>query len=65
MFAADGQVRPEYQAMLKAFLDMPAEELRARKLSADASFMMQGVTFTVYGREEGTERIFPMTCCRG
>jgi uncharacterized circularly permuted ATP-grasp superfamily protein len=59
MFAADGQVRPEYQELLKAFLDMPAEELQARKLSSDASFMTQGVTFTVYGREEGTERIFP------
>ena len=59
MFAADGQVRPEYQELLKAFLDMPPEELRARKLSSDASFMTQGVTFTVYGREEGTERIFP------
>ncbi|MGB0125210.1 MAG: circularly permuted type 2 ATP-grasp protein, partial [Silvibacterium sp.] len=59
MFAADGQVRSEYQALLKAFLEMPAEELQARKLSTDASFMTQGVTFTVYGREEGTERIFP------
>ncbi len=59
MFAADGQVRPQYQDLLKAFLGMPPEELQARKLSADASFMAQGVTFTVYGREEGTERIFP------
>ena len=59
MFAADGQVRAEYQELLKAFLDMPAEELQARKLSSDASFMTQGITFTVYGREEGTERIFP------
>ena len=59
MFAADGQVRPEYQELLRAFLGMPAEELQARKISADASFMSQGVTFAVYGREEGTERIFP------
>ncbi|HTZ89465.1 MAG TPA: circularly permuted type 2 ATP-grasp protein [Alloacidobacterium sp.] len=59
MFGADGQVRPEYCELLKAFLEMPAEELQARKLSSDASFMTQGVTFTVYGREEGTERIFP------
>ncbi len=59
MFSADGQVRPEYQELLKAFLGMPADELQARKISADASFMSQGVTFAVYGREEGTERIFP------
>src|SRR6202041_292648 len=27
--------------------------------AADISFLHQGITFTVYGREEGTERIFP------
>jgi uncharacterized circularly permuted ATP-grasp superfamily protein len=59
MFFADGNVRPEYEELLKRFLSMSAEELKARKLSSDASFMTQGVTFTVYGREEGTERIFP------
>ncbi|HTV04411.1 MAG TPA: circularly permuted type 2 ATP-grasp protein [Acidobacteriaceae bacterium] len=59
MYFADGQVRPEYEELLRRFLAMPAEELKARKLSSDASFMTQGVTFTVYGREEGTERIFP------
>lgn len=59
MFGANGQVRSEYHELLKAFLGMPAEELLARKRSSDASFMTQGVTFTVYGREEGTERIFP------
>ena len=26
---------------------------------ADLTFLHQGITFTVYGREEGTERIFP------
>jgi len=38
---------------------LPREELQRRKHSADVSFLMQGITFTVYGREEGTERIFP------
>jgi uncharacterized circularly permuted ATP-grasp superfamily protein len=59
MFFASGDVRPEYEELLKLFLAMPPEELKARKLSSDAAFMTQGVTFTVYGREEGTERIFP------
>jgi len=35
------------------------EEMRRRKQAADISFLHQGITFTVYGREEGTERIFP------
>ncbi len=38
---------------------MPADEIRRRKHSADLAFLNQGITFTVYGREEGTERIFP------
>jgi uncharacterized circularly permuted ATP-grasp superfamily protein len=33
--------------------------LQRRKQSADLSFLNQGITFTVYGRDEGTERIFP------
>src|SRR6266849_4746982 len=39
--------------------EMPAEELRRRQEAADVSFLHQGITFTVYGREEGTEKIFP------
>ncbi len=35
------------------------EELQRRKQAADLSFLNQGITFTVYGREEGTEKIFP------
>jgi uncharacterized circularly permuted ATP-grasp superfamily protein len=59
MFAPTGEARPHYEEVLKAFLQMPTEELQARKLSADLSFLTQGITFTVYGRAEGTERIFP------
>uniref|UniRef100_A0A7V5CU93 Circularly permuted type 2 ATP-grasp protein n=1 Tax=Acidobacterium capsulatum TaxID=33075 RepID=A0A7V5CU93_9BACT len=59
MFNRSGEPRPEYRELLKAFLAMPAEELDARKRSADLSFLTEGITFTVYGREEGTERIFP------
>jgi len=59
MFDAAGEVRPHYQVLLDAFQNMPEQELRRRKQSADLSFLTQGITFTVYGRNEGTERIFP------
>jgi uncharacterized circularly permuted ATP-grasp superfamily protein len=59
MFGADGAIRPQYEALLKVLTSLPREELKRRKHSADVSFLMQGITFTVYGREEGTERIFP------
>ncbi len=37
----------------------PEGELQRRKAAADLSFLNQGITFTVYGRDEGTEQIFP------
>jgi uncharacterized circularly permuted ATP-grasp superfamily protein len=59
MFAGHGDIRPQYQALLDALTTIPRDELQRRKRSADVSFLTQGITFTVYGREEGTERIFP------
>jgi uncharacterized circularly permuted ATP-grasp superfamily protein len=59
MFGPDGEIRPQYEALLKVLTSLPPEELQRRKHYADVSFLMQGITFTVYGQEEGTERIFP------
>jgi uncharacterized circularly permuted ATP-grasp superfamily protein len=59
MFTLEGSIRPHYSALLRMISGLPREELQRRKHSADVSFLMQGITFTVYGREEGTERIFP------
>jgi uncharacterized circularly permuted ATP-grasp superfamily protein len=59
MRTPDGGIRPEYQALIESFASLPHEELLRRKQSADLSFLTQGITFTVYGRDEGTERIFP------
>ena len=54
-----GELRPHYRALAETLARLPAEELQRRKQSADLSFLTQGITFTVYGRDEGTERIFP------
>src|SRR5579871_917573 len=59
MFAEEGVPRPHYQALHELLLDLPLAEMRRKKQTADLSFLHQGITFTVYGREEGTERIFP------
>ena len=59
MFEADGSIRPHYRLLLETFTGLPHQELMRRKHSADVSFLTQGITFTVYGRKEGTERIFP------
>jgi len=59
MRAPGGDLRPHYRAMAENLADLPDGELQRRKQSADLAFLTQGITFTVYGREEGTERIFP------
>jgi uncharacterized circularly permuted ATP-grasp superfamily protein len=54
-----GEVRAHYRALAEALAKLPAEELQRRKQSVDLAFLTQGITFTVYGGDEGTERIFP------
>jgi uncharacterized circularly permuted ATP-grasp superfamily protein len=59
MREAGGALRPHYRALAETLATLPQEELLRRKQSADLSFLTQGITFTVYGRDEGTERICP------
>ena len=59
MFAGPGSCTRTTQPLLEHFTSLPPEEMQRRKQAADLSFLNQGITFTVYGREEGTERIFP------
>lgn len=59
MFAASDEVRPHYALLKERMESMAPEEMKRRKQAADLSFLHQGITFTVYGKSEGTERIFP------
>ena len=59
MFRARGRPRPHYKNLYTQLLNLPSEELYRCKKEADLSFFNQGITFTVYGRPEGTEQIFP------
>ncbi len=59
MVGPTGVVRPHYDRLYHGVLSLEPGELRRRQSIADLSFLHQGITFTVYGREEGTERIFP------
>jgi uncharacterized circularly permuted ATP-grasp superfamily protein len=59
MLAGDAAPRPHYGGLFRQLTELPAEELRWRQQAADLSFLNQGITFTVYGQDEGTERIFP------
>ncbi|WP_110516400.1 circularly permuted type 2 ATP-grasp protein [Herpetosiphon llansteffanensis] len=51
--------RPHYRLLAERLRELPPDELARRQQAADLAFLNQGITFTVYGRDEGTERIFP------
>ncbi|HET6409887.1 MAG TPA: circularly permuted type 2 ATP-grasp protein [Chthoniobacteraceae bacterium] len=53
------KVRPHYQQLLTRFGETPAEELERKYQLASETFLNQGITFTVYSDNQGTERIMP------
>lgn len=57
----DGKAQPRkpYRRLHKELLKLSSEELWRSQQNADITFFNQGITFTIYGRSEGTERIFP------
>ena len=59
MFESDGSVRSHYRSTYERFLKLSREEFERKREGVDLAFLRQGVTFTVYSDEEGTERIFP------
>ncbi|HEY2801681.1 MAG TPA: circularly permuted type 2 ATP-grasp protein [Chthoniobacterales bacterium] len=59
MFSAPGEARPHYRRLLASFKEMGAADFERKRSLAATSFLQQGVTFTVYDDDEGTERIFP------
>jgi len=59
MFSAPGVARPHYSRLLATFKEMGANDFERKRDLAAESFLSQGVTFTVYNDDQGTERIFP------
>lgn len=59
MMASDGTVRPYYRTVADRFAEMTHEELEQKVKSLNLLFLKQGITFTVYGEQDGTERVFP------
>ncbi len=59
MFEAPGRPRPHYASLLESLVELGGEELARRDKLADLTMRQQGITFTVYGRSSGVERIIP------
>ncbi len=59
VFARQDATRPHYGGMLGNIGSLSPGDYAALQRTVDAAFLRQGVTFTVYGDDKGTERIFP------
>lgn len=59
MFLADGRPRPEAKLLVQTIESLPEGELFRRQQAAEGALLHMGITFNVYGSDEGTERIFP------
>ena len=59
MFAQGGVPRPRCSALFDRLTQLSTEELVRRQEAADRSMVRLGITFNVYGEDEGTERIIP------
>ena len=59
MHGADGQVREHYREFARWLANTPDELLARRRREADLLFHRAGITFTLYGDEQGIERLIP------
>lgn len=59
LFESKGVPRPGARLLMDKIHSLPPGELLARQKAAEALLLKMGITFNVYGRQEGTEKIFP------
>ncbi len=59
MFDRDTRQRPQCEILHERLQELGPDELLQRQQRADLSFLNQGITFTVYGQQESTERVMP------
>src|SRR5580700_9202040 len=59
MFSRPGEPRRPYAKVFQRLASISSEQFEERRKLADLSFLIQGITFTVYSDGRGTERLFP------
>jgi len=58
-FGREGGARAHYRPLVSILESFTQTEIERRERLQKLLLMDQGITFTVYGEKEGTERIFP------
>ena len=59
LFTDNGQPRPGADVLARRIESLAPGELLSLQKAAEATLLQMGITFNVYGDEDGTERIFP------
>ena len=59
MFCPDGSPREHCAALYDVLQEVSLDELGRRQVAADRSMLRLGITFNVYGDQQGEERTFP------
>jgi uncharacterized circularly permuted ATP-grasp superfamily protein len=59
MFDPEGQPRPDCQPLYARMQTLSSDDLIRRQRAADRSMVQLGITFNVYGDQQGRERIIP------
>ncbi|WP_034764824.1 circularly permuted type 2 ATP-grasp protein [Chrysiogenes arsenatis] len=59
MFDASGKPRPATKLLYERITSLKPGELKMRQAASEKALLDLGITFTVYGNEEGTEKVFP------
>jgi uncharacterized circularly permuted ATP-grasp superfamily protein len=59
LLSPEGAARPGLELLVRKLNDMPSEELLRRQGMAERALFRMGITFNVYGHNQGVEKIFP------
>ncbi len=59
LFDNQGEARPCARLLVKAIESLPQGDLRRRQEASERAMLSMGITFNVYGSNEGTERTIP------
>ena len=59
MRTAEGEVRAHFGPIAEWLAQTPAKRVAEKRREADLLFHRVGITFAVYGDEEGAERLIP------
>ena len=62
MFLNEENPREHYRQLYETLQEFSAEQMVSIQEQVTRSFYNEGISFTVYGDEEGTERIIPIDC---